>query len=121
MEDARISHVRFRMPRVMLVRIDPGSEPEDLRLEDTPFEVLRVRHPLPACTRVRVTHPALVLVGRSVQPRDFVLLLRAADDVGAEVFLIDAVMPAEGLHTWMVRMTAACHARREERRMARSG
>src|SRR5580700_3954800 len=102
MDDARISHVQFRMPCVMLVRIDPGSEPEDLRLEDTPFEVLRVRHPLPACTRMLVMRPALVLVGRSVQPRDFMLLLRAADEVGAEVFLIDALRPAEGRHEWVV-------------------
>jgi len=120
MDEARISQVRLRMPCVMLVRIDPGTEPEDLRLEDTPFAVLRVRHPVPACTRMRVMHPAVVLVGRSVKPRDFVLLLRAADEVGAEVFLVDAVRPDEGLHEWLVRMAGAVQAGRDERRLGRS-
>jgi hypothetical protein len=120
MDATRVSYVRIRIASVMLVRIDPGTEPEDLRLDETDLEVLRVRHPVPACTRMRVMRPAVVLVGKSVKPRDFILLLRAADDIGAEVFLVDAVAPAEGLHAWVVRIAGAVQARRYEHGLARS-
>ena len=120
MEAARVSYVRIRRACVMLVRIEPGSEPDELRLEDASFEAVRVRHPVPACTRMLVLRPAVVLVGRSVKPRDFTLLLHAADEVDAEVFLADAVAPAEGLHLWVIRIAAAIQARRDDRRLARS-
>jgi hypothetical protein len=74
---------------------------------------------MPACTRIRAMQPTLVLVGRSVQPHDFVQLLRAADDVDAEVFSVDTLQAPGGLHEWVVAMTATLQTRRE-RKLARS-
>ena len=113
MNGARISHVQIRMPCVMLVRVDPGGEPEELRVDELPFPVLRVRHPLPACTRVGVMRPAVILVGRSVKPRDFVLLMAAADDVGAAVILLGSLVPDEGLHEWVIKTACFVQSRRE--------
>lgn len=114
MNDARISHVQIKTPSIMLVRIDPGHEPHDLRLDEMPYKVLRVRHPLPACTRVEVMRPAVVLVGRSVQPRDFVLLIAASDAVGAAVMLVGALTSPGGLHEWVTQTVCAIQARRDE-------
>jgi len=114
MAEARISQIQLRTPPVMLVRIDEGQEPRGLRIDDLPFPIVRVRHPLPACTRILVLKPAVVLVGRTVQPRDFVLMVRAADEVGAAIVLVDALSPA-GLYEWTVRSVAAVRERREAR------
>jgi hypothetical protein len=104
----------------MLVRVEPGTEPADLRPEALPFPVLRVRHPLPACVRIVVMRPAVILVGKTVMPRDFEPLQAAADEVCAEVFLLDALAPPVGLHRWLVRRVAAVQARRDEPGLVRS-
>jgi hypothetical protein len=80
-----------------------------------PFPVLRVRHPLPACVRIGVMPPAVILVGKTVKPRDFAPLQAAADEVGAEVYLLDSLAPPDGLYEWLVRRAARVQARREER------
>jgi hypothetical protein len=118
-DSARISYVSIRRPSIMLVRIDPGTEPADLRLDDLPFTVLRVRHPLPACVRMRVMRPAVVLVGRSVLPRDFVLMLAAADRIGASVTLLGGLTATEGLHDWLVRTVDEVQTRRSQRALWR--
>jgi hypothetical protein len=115
--EARSSHVRIRTPGVMLVRIDPGHEPAGLRLQDLPYEVFRVRHPLPACTRMGTLRPAVVLVGKTVQPRDFVLMIAAADAIGAAIVLVDALVAPEGLYAWVVKSAITVLERRAEQAM----
>jgi len=119
MAEARISQIQLRTPPVMLVRIDEGQEPRGLRIDDLPFAIVRVRHPLPACTRILVLKPAVVLVGRTVQPRDFVQMVQAADQVGAAIVLVDALSPA-GLYEWTVRSVAAVRERRENQASGRA-
>jgi hypothetical protein len=118
-DPARISYVGIRRPSIMLVRIDPGTEPPDMRIDDLPFTVLRVRHPLPACVRMKVMRPAVVLVGRTVLPRDFVLLLAAADKIGASVALMGGLTSSEGLHDWIVRTVGEVQTRRSQRALWR--
>lgn len=113
MSDNRISHVQIRRPSVMLVRIDPGEEPGDLRVDDLPYTVYRVRHPLPACTRIEVLRPAVVLVGKTVQPRDFVMMIAAADAVRAVIVLAGALTSPDGLHDWVLKVVGEVQARRE--------
>ncbi len=115
----RISHVSIRRPSIMLVRIEPGAEPSELGLDDLPYKVLRVRHPLPACTRMRVTRPHVVLVGTSVLPRDFVLVLAAADRIGAAVALLGGLTGPDGLRDWVVRSVDEVHTRRAGRALWR--
>ena len=52
----RVSTLRI-LPRIMLVRVD-RSATQDWGLDELDIEVLRVRHPLPACARMVVTRPA---------------------------------------------------------------
>jgi hypothetical protein len=113
MSQGRISHVQIRKPSVMLVRIDPGEEPCDLQPDDLPYTVLRVRHPLPACTRMEILRPAVVLVGKTVQPRDFVLMMGVADAIGAAIVLVNALVAPEGLQEWVVRKAAEVQTRRD--------
>jgi hypothetical protein len=113
MSEARISHVQIRRPSVMLVRIDPGQEPPGLELDRLPYQLLRVRHPLPACTRMAVMRPAVELVGYSVQPRDFVLLLQEADAIGATIVLVHGLVTADGLTEWVLQTVGDVQTRRE--------
>jgi hypothetical protein len=99
----------------MLIRIPVGGEPSGLRLNELPFAVLRVRHPLPACTRIAVMRPAVILVGSSVQPRDFDLVARAAEDVGAAAVLVDGLVDTLKLHDWVATTVVAVIAKRQQR------
>ncbi len=95
------SEVRVSRPLVMLIRIDPGEEPPELDLSRLPVRVVRVRHPLPACVRIRALRPHIVIVGATVVPAFLPELVRAVSEVGAT--LIDAVMPGkEGLRPTLV-------------------
>jgi hypothetical protein len=119
-DSPRISFVSIRRPSVMLVRVDPGTEPEELRLEDVPAQVLRVRHPLPACVRMRVTRPCVVLVGRSVLPRDFMLILAEAERIGAATALLGGMSPREDMHEWLVNTIAEVQTKRASRALWRA-
>jgi hypothetical protein len=100
----------------MLVRIEPGHEPVELGLEDLPVKVLRVRHPLPACVRMRILHPEVLLVGPSVQPRDLALLQDAAYETQAALVALAHVTERCALRPWVLRMLDAVQERRDEPR-----
>ena len=94
----------------MLIAIDREREPEDLSLDKLPVRVVRVRHPLPACVRIRALRPHIVIVGASVVPAFLPELAQAVSDVGAIV--IDAVMPGkDGLRLTFVRAIQAAMTR----------
>ncbi len=104
--------VRRSLPGVLLVRIAEGEEPPELKLHELPVRVLRTRHPLPACVRIRVVHPHVVVVGRSVMPGFLPELLRAARAVKAE--LIDlSVAGRHELHDLLVGGIRSATARRK--------
>jgi hypothetical protein len=68
--------------RVLTIRADEWTQSI---LDGAGAEMLKVRHPVPACTRIEVTRPAVVVVGTTVQWRDFLLVMAAAASVGARV------------------------------------
>jgi len=114
----RDSYVGLRPDVVMLVRIEPWEE-SMLLLRELNTRVVRVRHPLPACERMRVQKPAVIIVGASVQPRDFELLVDEAYELRAAVLQVGQV-PFGKLRSWIataldrVRQRRAAEATAEE-------
>jgi hypothetical protein len=112
------SVVRVRAcPRVMLVRLEPGEEPSELGLARLPVSLLRVRHPLPACERMRVMRPLVVIVGPTVVERDLALLLRAADETDTAILHLGSLIDRETLADWLrcaIGLVAASRAERDE-------
>jgi hypothetical protein len=71
------------MPCVMLVRVE---SPEVVRaLERFHVQVLHVRQVIPACERMRVTKPLLVLLGDSLRSEDVHELYERAMELDADV------------------------------------
>ena len=103
--------IRRSVPCVLLVRIEEGEDPPELRLREQPLLVLRVRHPLPACVRIRVVHPHVVVVGRSVMPGFLPELFRAARAVKAELLDL-SVTGRHELHDSLIAGIRASLARR---------
>lgn len=115
----RISFVSVRRPSVMLVRIEPGHEPSELGLDDLPVRVLRVRHPLPACVRMRILRPEAILVGPSVQPRDLSLLMDVAYETQAALMPLSHMVGQCALRPWLLRMLDVVQERRAQPPAAR--
>jgi hypothetical protein len=76
---------------VLLVHVEPEEESEKLGLDELAVDVLRVRHPLPACERVRVVRPLVVVIGHGVRDSDLDLLRDAARDIGCEIIELGAL------------------------------
>jgi hypothetical protein len=114
----RDSYVRLQPDVVMLVRIEEWEE-SMLLLRDLNTKVVRVRHPLPAVERMRVQKPAVIIVGASVRPKDFELLVDEAYELRAAVLQVGQV-PFGKLRTWIamaldkVRQRRTAEATEEE-------
>ncbi len=79
----------------MLVRVKRGDEEDSLGLAALDVCVLRVAHPLPACERMRVLRPSLVVAGPAIGDLDLDRLTQAACDTGIKVIALSAfVAPA---------------------------
>jgi hypothetical protein len=85
----------------MLVRIEPGEEPKELGIDNLPVRVLRVRHPLPACQRMHVTRPLVVLVGEGVRKPDVHLLIEEAQRIRAAVLPLGPLVHRSSLGAWL--------------------
>jgi hypothetical protein len=97
----RISYVRIR-PRIMLIRIEPKApEVSEWGLGQLDAEVLHVRHPLPACERMRITRPVVVVVGEDVRPVDVAFIKRAAREIGARVVQVGPLLVRDSLRNWI--------------------
>jgi hypothetical protein len=96
----RDSFIRMK-PLVMLVRIEPGEEPRELGLDELGVDVVRVRHPLPACERLRVVRPMVVIVNAQVRPQDVAFVRRAASEIGARVLQLGPIMARDQLREWL--------------------
>jgi hypothetical protein len=103
----------------MLVRNDSGHEPEELGLSELPIRVLRVRHPLPACVRMRIVVPEAVLVGPSVQPRDLALLMDVAYETQTAIMPLAHMVGHCALRPWLLRMIDVVRERRSEPAVAK--
>lgn len=99
------SFVRVSKPYVMLVRIEPGEEPAALGLRELAgaVRVVRVRHPIPACERMRVLRPLVVVVGESVRSWAMPCLEEAAAEIDAAVLPLGPLVATEALRDWLSR------------------
>ena len=93
--------VRVEKPRIMLVRIEPGEEPEELGLDQLWVDVLRVRHPIPAYQRMDITRPLVVIVGASVRPPDRALLMTQARRTRAALLQLGPLVHRDSLGEWL--------------------
>jgi hypothetical protein len=85
----------------MLVRVEPQSEQPEWGLGELDAEVLRVRHPLPACARIEVTRPKVVIVGEDIRPVDVAFVKRAARQVGAKVLHLSPLIARDAVRGWV--------------------
>lgn len=107
----RDSFVGIKADMVMLVRVEPWEE-SMLLLQDVNAGVVRVRHPLPACERMRVMKPAVVIVGAGVRPKDFELIVDEAYELRAAVLQVGQV-PWGKLRAWIAMALDKVRGRRE--------
>lgn len=100
----------------MLVQIEPGEEPE-LGLQDLAgaLRIVRVRHPLPACHRMRVLRPAVVFIGASVREWSLPALEQAAGEIGAAMLQLGPLVIRPAVRDWLRRALEATLARRARR------
>ena len=118
----RNSFVGIKVDEVMLVRVEPWEE-SMLLLQDIEANVVRVRHPLPACERMRVVKPAVIIVGASVRAKDFGLIIDGAYELRAAVLQVGQV-PWGKLRAWIgmaldkVRERRAAELEEEEAQLA---
>jgi hypothetical protein len=109
-----ISQLRLRRAAsIMLVRVDPADEAGDLDLNAYTDCVLRVKHPLPACERVRTMRPLVVIVGPAVSQLDVDALVLAAREADCEVVRMGAFVSRAALQDALRRAVARATARRE--------
>ncbi len=85
----------------MLVRVAPEDEPEELGLEDLPVRVLRVRHPVPACQRMSVTRPLVVIVGESVREEDRQMIVEHAHRIDGAALPLGPLVNRAALRQWL--------------------
>jgi hypothetical protein len=96
----------------MLVRVDPAAEPKDLGVEEAGGRVLRVRHPLPACQRMQVMRPLVVIVGESVRAQDTELLIEQARAIGAAIVQLGPLVPRAAVGPWTRQAIEIVRAKR---------
>jgi hypothetical protein len=105
----------------MLVRIERGEEQGELGLESLGILVYRVRHPLPACQRIRVLRPEVILAGESVLSPDLAHLLFAAHETVAAVMPRTQLLDGARLREWVVETIEVVRRRRREALAAHMG
>jgi hypothetical protein len=111
-----ISGVRLKASTcILFVRVLPDEESACMAsLADGTARALRVRHPLPACERIRVVRPQVVVIGR-MRDEDAGLLWDVAREVGCEVvelrLLVAPSVQREALRRAVARATRARAAR----------
>jgi hypothetical protein len=104
---------RRKGPWVMLVRVKRGDEEDRLGLSALGVRVVRVTHPLPACERMRVLRPSVVVAGPGIGDLDLDRLMEVSRETGIQVIAMAAfVAPAavrEMVRRAIARATAAEH------------
>jgi hypothetical protein len=83
------------------VRIERAAEPPEWGLDELNVEVLRVRHPLPACQRMEVTRPLIVVLGEEVRAVDVAFVKRTAREIGARVVQLSALLARDSFGKWL--------------------
>jgi hypothetical protein len=114
------SVLQFVPPPIMLVRLEPGEEPAELGLGQMPVRILRVRHPIPACTRARVVKPLVVIVSSSVT-EDLSPLVSTCRSIRAQLLHLNPLVATEMLRGWLVQAMKLARAKRAADRQAANG
>ena len=96
----RDSYIRMRRV-IMLVRIERGEEPEELLRLNEECQLLRVRYALPACERMRITRPLVVVLGPNVREWDVVHLERTATEIDATMIQLGPMIVPGSLQGWL--------------------
>ncbi len=97
---AKISYILLR-PRIMLVRVGSPEENAYWGLDELGVDVLRVRHPLPACARMQVTRPKVVILGEDIRPMDVAFIKRTAREIGAKIVQLGPLIARDALRGWV--------------------
>jgi hypothetical protein len=110
------SCVRIRKPSIMFVGIEPGTEPWELGPDQlgAAVNVLRVRHALPACQRMRHLRPSAVIVGASVRSWALPFLQQAARESGAVMLQLGPLVARGALSDWLLRVLEHGQQARDE-------
>lgn len=108
------SDTRLRLPCIMLVGIGAGEEPPELGLRELTgaLRVVRVRHALPACQRMMILHPLVVIVGPSVREWSVPLLQASARCIEAALLQLGPLVARDVLREWLRRTIEVTTARR---------
>lgn len=115
----RESHVAIRdaAPTLMLVGL---TALEELRLgvaAGVPgMRVLRVRYALPACVRMDVVRPELVVLGARVPSRDVTIAMETAYRCVAAFLQVSPLLDPPSFQSWIERMVVAVGDRRRPMR-----
>jgi hypothetical protein len=107
-----LSQLRIRPSYVALVHVDSGEEPAELTSGEFPVRLLRMRHALPACERIRALRPYLVIVGSRVRSWALPHLQIAAHEAGAELLELGPLVDAARVRSWIMSALTAAGARR---------
>ncbi len=106
-EERPISEARRKTPCLMLVRVEPAEEAAArLELGRLSARVLRVRSALPACERMRIMRPAVIIIGPTVSERDVEALGAVAREIGCLVVELAVYVAPAALHQVLRRALA---------------
>ena len=106
--------VREESPQVERALLDAGQRLLQRELA-TGVRILRSRHAIPACERMGVTHPLLIVLGDSLSPDDVGCLMHRAMEIDAEV-LQPHIVPPDQLALFIEEALVRALCRRESRR-----
>jgi hypothetical protein len=84
------SGVRFA-PSLTVLTVRVGEPSVYETIEHLGLQVLRVRHPLPACQRILITRPIAVIVGPTIRVADMDCIAQAAAQVEARMVELSVV------------------------------
>ncbi|HEX8796904.1 MAG TPA: hypothetical protein VF765_38395 [Polyangiaceae bacterium] len=111
------SDVQVRRPCLLLIGIEPGEEPAELGIRELAgaLRVLRVRYPIPACQRIRIVRPHVIIVDRTVRAWSLAAIEQAAKEVGAPILQLGPLVCREVLGKWLRHALEASLASRAAR------
>jgi hypothetical protein len=97
----------------LTVRVEPQAEQPEWGLSEMDAEILRVKHPLPACARIEVTRPKIVILGEDIRPVDVAFVKRSAREVGAKVLQLGPLIARNAVRGWIEAVLDDDRARAE--------
>jgi hypothetical protein len=111
-----ITQLRLRKATsIMLVVVDDAEQAVTIDWTELAHRVLRVRQPIPACERMRIMRPRVVVVGPTVAGRDVEQLRDTAREIGCEVVELRPFVGRDALRDAVCRAVDRASSRRSDR------